>query len=243
MLLYFLGLLLLTTSCNVFNNFYLNNPVPVGKGEVEGCVALATGLEADIDSISTIGDVYFNNEYNYSPIFYVGGQIGLSDKLDLRFALHFPYLVGGFGIRSGIQYSLFSASSKFNMAMGTDLGFVFAKDTVTIFGADIPSEITTEGAINADFFMPVGYSFSDQFRITLTPRYSFNGVFVRKNVNESKTKYYKPQVYGVSVGLRYKSLYVEYTSLYYKNKIIPSFGIAYLVSSLDKDEEPENIVD
>jgi hypothetical protein len=242
-LLYFFGLLFLTTSCNVSNNLYINDPVPVGKGEVEVCVALGTGLEADIDSISSVGDIYFNNEYNYSPIFYVGGQLGLGEKLNLRFALHFPYVIGGFGLRSGIQYSFFSATSKFNLAMGTDLGFVFAKDTVTVFGADIPAEITTEGAINADFFLPIGYSFSDQIRITITPRYSFNGVFVRKNENESKTKLYKPQVFGLSLGMRFKSVYFEYTSLYYKNQVIPSFGIGYLVSSKSKSNEPQYYID
>ncbi|MDA3890266.1 MAG: hypothetical protein PF517_01230 [Salinivirgaceae bacterium] len=118
-----------------------------------------------------------------------------------------------------------------------DFGFVIAKDSFRLFGTNNPVDLESNGGLNLDFFMPIGYSFTDDFRIVITPRYSFNGVFVRLNKHETKAKFYTPMLFGVSAGVWYKRLYMEYSTLYYRNITIPSFGIAYVFSSKNESKE------
>lgn len=236
-ILYFLSLVAFV-SCNVSNTMYINDPKAIGEDEVDGVIGIGTGMQPDIDSVSKEGDIFFSSRYRYAPIVFGAAQIGLTEKLDLRVAAHFPYAAGGFGGRIGCQFAMMPENSKLQMAIGSDFGFVFARDTLRLFGTANAMEVESTGGLNFDFFLPVGFCPSDNFELIITPRYSFNGVFIRKNKHESGTRFYTPMLFGISAGVKVKRFYAEFSNLYFENTVIPSFGVAYTFSSKRQSSEP-----
>ena len=226
-LLYFCGILLLS-SCTVTNNLYVNDPVPVQKGNADFYLGIGTGVKAKIDSVSANGDITFSNEVTRAPNLCFGSQIGLTRNLDLRAAIHLPYIIGGFGARLGPQYTFFSNESKFNMAIGSDLGFVVAKDSIKIFGSTSALDIHSNGAINADFFLPFCFNFNENSRIIITPRYSFNTIYIRHNTGEKKSYKFSPHVPSLAIGLRLNKLYLEASAFRFQNEYYPNFGLIYI---------------
>jgi hypothetical protein len=228
---------ILFTSCTVTNNLYVNDPVPVSKGKVELYGGLGSGFMPKIDSTSLNGDIRFSNNLSVAPNLCIGGRFGLGQQTDLRFAVHFPYIISGFGLKAGVQQSLFKPWTKFNVALGVDAGFVVAKDTLNLGNTAIALDPDTRGAINADFYLPVSYSFSNHSRIIITPRISANTMYIKKNTAEKKgLKKYKPFYPALSLGSRINRLYLEATALYVDNKILPAFGIIYFFDT-DSDKE------
>lgn len=228
-------LIALLFSCTVSNNLYVNNPVPTGKGNIQVYAGGGTGQKPEIDSISDNGDIYSSGKISTVPILAGGGQYGINNQLDLRFALHLPYVVGGFGLRLGAQYSLFNAGRKFNAAIGSDLGFVIAKDSLRIFGTAEPMNPEVKGAINADFFMPLSVRVSPHFNVILTPRYSFNNFWIRKNEDMENSRSFSPSFPVLSLGLKIYNIYVEGTGIYYENTLYPNIGLVYQFN-FSKDE-------
>ena len=143
-----LSLLLLLSSCAVTNNLYVNDPVSVEDDGANFYLGIGTGIRADIDSVDQDGNIIFSDDIIMAPSLCFGGQINLVDKLDLRFVAHLPYIVGGFGLRAGPQYSFFNKESTFNMAIGADFGFILAKDSIEIFGTKSELDIYANSAFN-----------------------------------------------------------------------------------------------
>ncbi len=218
-------------SCTVTNNLYFANPNPMGKGNKLAYVGIGTGIQAKIDSVNpNNGNINFSNKISTAPVLSLGVQIGVSNQTDVRVAVHFPKLFGGAGIRGGVQHSFFDSNSTFNMALGMDLGGVFSKDSIKIFGSKTSVSKETNGALNADFFIPLSVKFKEDLLLILTPRYSFNTFYIRKNQNNSEETSFGISYPAVSLALRNKKYYFETTVLYYDEKVYPHFGIVRLIN-------------
>ena len=126
-----LFVLSILSSCTVLNNLYVADPKPIP------------------DDVDTDGNISFSGDLTWAPNVVIGGQYGVGEQFNLRFAMHFASIFGGAGARVGGQYSFFSKDSKFNAALGTDLGAVMALDSIKIWGE---LDIHTNGAWHADFF-------------------------------------------------------------------------------------------
>ena len=227
---------ILVLSCTVTNNLYVNDPVPQGKGNCFFYAGLGTGFAPDIDSVSSNGDVHYSQGLSLAPNLCIGAQCGLGEQFDLRFNVHLPYVVTGFGLHAGIQYSLFRHWTLFNAALGTDVGFVVAKDTLDLGSIDIGLDPVTKGAINADFFLPVSYKLKENSRIVLTPRVSLNTLYIRRNENRNRSQKYSPIYPALSLGIFLNKLYFEATAQYIDERIIPGFGIVYKFQNQENDE-------
>jgi hypothetical protein len=219
-------------SCTVTNNLYVNNPNPMGKGKGEGYVGLGTGVQAKIDSVSpSTGAIHFSNKISKAPVLSIGLQYGIAQKTDIRTTFYFPKIVGGFGIRCGIQQSMANAESMFNLAIGTDIGYVFSKDSIKIFGSNTEVGKETNGAMHADFFMPISYQSKKGFMLVITPRYSFNSFFIRQYQYQNDDTNFDFGYIALSLGIRYKRIYFETTAIKYNNIYYPHFGIAWIIKS------------
>ena len=224
---------LFMVSCTVTNNLYLNNPVPMGKGNAEIYLGIGTGVVAKIDSISLgNGTVNFSNKISNAPILSLGSQIGLSKQTDLRIAIHLPWIIGGFGFRAGIQHSFFDSKSRINMAIGSDLGFVVSKDSIEISGTNAAiGGKDSNGAINADLFLPISLKIKNDFRVVLTPRYSLTKIYIREYQDKNGTKPFSFHYPALSLGIRVKRFYFETTVLYYFNSFAyHHFGAAWFIN-------------
>lgn len=210
------------------NNLYVNDPVSSQKGDADVYLGIGTGVKAKIDSVSANQDIAFSNKVNMAPNLCIGSQIGLTSNLDLRAAINLPYIIGGFGLRLGPQYTFFNNESKFNLAIGSDLGFVLAKDSIQIFGSTSALDIYSNGAINADFFIPFCYNFNENTRIILTPRYSLNTIYMRRNTGEKKSYKFNLNVPSLALGMRFSKLYIEASAFIYQHKYYPNFGLIYI---------------
>ncbi len=216
-------------SCTVTNNLYVTNPNPMGKGNSEGYLGIGTGVKAKIDSINnTTGKISFTNKISNAPILSVGGQWGVLNQTDVRFALHLPYVLGGVGLRTGLQHSFMDPSAKMNFAIGFDLGGVFAKDSIEIFGSKSPLSRETNGGLNADIFIPFGVNLKKDITIILTPRYSFNRIYIREFQLNNNTSNFNFGYPTLSIGIRKRQFYFETTAIYYDRQVFPLFGIVIL---------------
>lgn len=216
------------TSCTVTNNIYINDPVPVSKGNIDIQIGIGTGHKAKTDSVADNGDIYFSDKLELAPTIFTSGQYGITDQLNLRYSLHLPYIVGGIGLRAGIQYSFFPKQTKFNAAIGTDFGFVIAKDSIKILGSKSDLDTYTNGAINGDVFLPVSYNFNKDYRIVLTARYSFNALYVKQNMYNDNANAFTPQLPSIALGLRLNKIYLEGNVSRYNDLYIPNFGLIYI---------------
>jgi hypothetical protein len=225
-LVYLLAMLSLS-ACTVTNSLYVNDPEPVQKGAERFYLGIGTGVRAKVDSVDNNGNISFSNEITLAPNLFFGGQVAIKDNLNLRFAVHLPYIIGGFGARVGPQYTFFEPGSKFNMAVGTDLGFVLAKDSLEILGSTSALDIYANGAINADIFMPLAYKFSKNARIVITPRYSFNTLYIRLNTAEKESRKFSPQLASLAIGLYLNRIYLEASAFRFQGEYFPNVGLVY----------------
>jgi hypothetical protein len=224
------SILLSLVSCIATNNLYVNNPVPYGKDKAEFYVGVSTGVSARIDSvIEETGEIHFSNRISGSPLLSAGVQGGISNQTDLRMAIHFPAVSGSIGFRLGVQHSFFDLHSRINMAIGTDLGYVFTSDSINILGSETEIEKTANSALNADLFLPIGYRINDHFSIVITPRYSLNTIYVRKNNSEHSSFPFKFKYPALSFGIRLKKVYIELTTLSFRHHVRPYLGVAWLI--------------
>ena len=221
----------LTVSCTVTNNLYINDPEPIQKGDGQVNAGLSTGIVPLIDSVNLNGSIFFSNKYSSAPVLSMGAQGRINDGLQYRFAIHLPYIVGGFGIKGGVQHCFFPKESPIHLAIGADLGIVFAKESIKIFGTYTDLNIQSETAFSFDLFMPFSYQFSDDVKLIFGPRYSNNFFEIRYNENYHGSKMYYLSYPALSFGARFKHLYIETTATYYDYKIYPLFGIAFIGST------------
>ena len=213
-----LSFILFFSSCTVTNNFYVNNAIPVEVGKLEYYGGISTGYQPKLDS----------TRYRISNNLSGGIQTSLCklEKTNIRAAIHFPEIIGGFGARLGIQQSFFKRNSDFNIAIGTDLGFTAAKDSVKNFvnGEYIKIQNDIKGAYNFDFFLPMTFRIEKNTQITLTPRYSYTFISLKKS---KSTKLFYP---AMSAGFKYKYLYFETTATYINDNFVPFFGLGFILT-------------
>ncbi|MDP2176460.1 MAG: hypothetical protein Q8K70_11175 [Bacteroidota bacterium] len=215
-------------SCSVTNNIYINETTPFEDGKGVVSLGIGTGLIPKIDSVSDNGDINFNNKISIAPNFYLGVQGGIKNRINYRASINLPFIIGGFGQRGGAQYSFLPKESKFNFAVGIDLGFVASKDSVKILGSRIGVNPHTNGITNADIFMPFTLNINENSRFTITPRYIHQYFWIKYNVDSHKSYSYIQSTIGLSAGLKYKSLYIESTMLSMNNRIFPVLGIGFI---------------
>ena len=231
-LIWLLGLASLI-SCTVTNNLYVNDPVPAGKGMYRAYIGGGTGLEPEIDSVTDEGDIFFSEKVQMAPIVAAGGDLGINDRLTLRCAVHLPYAFGGFGLRLGVQHSLYDTWYKFNGAVGADFSLVIAEDSI--------SDSSTKGSISGDFYMPFSYRFSENFEVYLTPRISLNNFYIKKNEKSMSSQGFPVNYPALSLAFRAKRVYMETTGIFFDNRIYPNFGIAFLFPLKIINQPKENI--
>jgi hypothetical protein len=221
------AVMILLNGCTVVNNLYVNNPESLGSGNAHFYGGIGSGMAPKIDSVANDGKVVFSENLKQSANLCFGGQVGLYDNLDLRFAMHLPRIIGGFGLRVGPQYSFFGSNSDFQMAIGADLGFVLAKDSIRIFGSGSDLSIHVNGALNADFFLPMGIRIGEGKQIVITPRYSLNTFFIRRNENERKSRRFSPELPSLALGFDLNRLYLEASVLHFDQNYFANFGLVY----------------
>ena len=85
-------------ACSVQNNLYLNNPAPLEKGEQEYCLGISMDLQPKVDSLGLQNQVIYDDEFKLAPSLHIGARFRLAEKLTLGTQLHFPYIIGGFGL-------------------------------------------------------------------------------------------------------------------------------------------------
>lgn len=218
------------TACTVSNNLYIANPNPMGKGNNMAYIGVGTGVQLKIDSVNKDnGNINFSNKIATAPILAIGGQFGISKKTDIRLAVHFPKIIGGFGIRAGLQHSFWESNSKINIALGVDLGGVFSRDSIKILGSKTSVNKETNGALNADFFIPFSVKLNTNTSLIITPRYSFNTFYIRRNQLYNEANNFNLSYPALSLGIKSKKMYFEITTISYDNKLYPHFGFARLL--------------
>lgn len=219
----------IVTSCTVTNNLYVNNPSPLPKGDAELYAGIGTGLQPKIDSISAIGEV-FSNGLKGSYNLVVGTRIGVTNLMNLVLNFHFPEIVGGVGANIRPQVSLFPGVAGFNIALAADLGGTLAKDSIEILGSSIYVGDKVRGALNADFSVPASWKFGTNTTLILTPRYSFNTFYLRREFDMGKSKRMNAGFPAFTIGLRQKRFHLEATALNYKNHFKIMGGFVYVLS-------------
>jgi hypothetical protein len=226
-LLAFILISIALASCSVTNNLYLHNANPYEVGEGKAYVAMSSGLQAKIDSVDYDDKIHYSERFNSNLNLNFGADYGIAKNLSIRGAIHLPYIIGGFGLRGGLQYSFLPTDSYFNIALGADAGFVVSRDSVKIFGdSKVGVSPNTSGALNADVFIPVTFNITDDLSINLAARYSFNTFRIRYNTVSKKSYGYNPEAMIFGFGLRYKAFYFEANTIHLEDdRIIPTLGI------------------
>lgn len=209
--------LVFLASCLVSNNLYVNDPAPVGKDEYSQYGGVGTGLAPLNDPVKNVKGG--PKGMGIEPILSAAIQAGIGEKTDFRFAFHVPVSFNGAGIRLGIQQSFFNTDSKFNLAFGTDIGGAVSTESITLGPVTIGNENATNGAINADLFVPVSYRFNNDYKIVLTPRYS-NNVFFRGNKSQFDLRI-------LTLGFFTENFYFEHSASFLYNHYHPQFGVAW----------------
>lgn len=232
-LLFFVSVLLLV-SCTVTNNLYVNDPSPLPKGKSELYGGIGMGLKPRIDSVSANGEV-FSNDFRRSYSLLFGGRYGVNHFFTISGGIHLPEIVGGIGGNIRPQISLFPDVSPFNVALAGDLGFVFAKDSVTFLGTTTEQENLTKGAIHGDVSLPMSVSLSRNTRLVLTPRYSFNTFYFQRKYDMAKTKRNHVQYPALSLGLRTRDFLFESSLMSWSGNHYYVFGLVIFIRNFDNN--------
>ncbi len=218
-------------SCTVTNNLYVADPNPMGKGNEQAYFGIGTGVQAKIDSVNkTNGNINFSNKISTAPVLSIGGQFGISNRTDIRLAIHLPKIFGGLGIRAGLQHSFLDSLSMVNFAIGCDLGGVFTRDSIKFFGSKTSVNKETNGAINADFFIPISVKIKKDLLIVLTPRYSLSTFYILENQLNTVDKNFNLGYPALSLGIRNRQFYFEASSIFYNEKVYPHLGFVRFIN-------------
>jgi len=220
-----IGLAVLLNACAVSNNLYMHDATPHEKGKGNSYLGIGSGFAPRLDSVSSGGDVYYTNRLSIMPNLCAGAQGHLKNNLSGRLSVNFPFIIGGIGFRGGLQYSFLPATSKFNFALGGDLGFVLSRDSIRILGRMNAMNPEVAGITSADLFMPFTVQLNDHSRLTITPRMSTQAFWIRHNVADGHSYSYSPTILGVSGNIRIRQTNMEMTILQVNGVLMPSLGI------------------
>jgi hypothetical protein len=155
------------------------------------------------------------------PNFIAGVQVGISHDFDFRGAFHLAGL-GSFGLRLGGQYVIFDRESRVNMALGSDFGGTVLLDKKGTFGY-----LVTD-VLNADFYIPISIKFKPQYRLIITPRYSYNYF---STIDEDKVNLRIPTL---TIGLRLKTWYCEASVSRFQKEYYPNIGLIRVLNNLSR---------
>ena len=216
---------MLLNACAVSNNLYMHDATPHEKGKGNSYLGIGSGFAPRLDSVSSGGDVYYTNRLSIMPNLCAGAQGHLKNNLSGRLSVNFPFIIGGIGFRGGLQYSFLPATSKFNFALGGDLGFVLSRDSIRILGRMNAMNPEVAGITSADLFMPFTVQLNDHSRLTITPRMSTQAFWIRHNVADGHSYSYSPTIFGVSGNIRIRQTNMEMTILQVNGVLMPSLGI------------------
>ncbi len=220
---------LLAVSCTVTNNMYVNDPVPVTKNQAEAYAGFGMGLQPRIDSVSNIGEV-FSSSLQRSYNLVAGGRGGITHRFTLGGSIHLPEVVGGFGLNLRPQLSLFPNVAPFNMAIVADIGGTFAKDSIRFLGSSEYRDNESRGAFTMDLSLPVSQRLGKETRLIITPRYSFNTFYLRREFEYERSKRFGVQYPALSVGLRAKRVHMEGTIAKFNQEYKFMAGIVFFFS-------------
>lgn len=215
-------------SCTVTNNLYVNDPEPLEEGEGQVYAGLSTGVAPRVDSVAADGHIFFSGKYSMAPVLSVGGAVNIKNGLQFRGSIHLPYIIGGIGLKGGVQYCFFPKGSRFNMSVGGDASVIFAKESIEIFGTYNELNPWTKIAFSTDIFVPFSVQVFEDLKLIAAPRYSFNFFFLRLNENFDNSKCHILQYPVLSIGLKFKKIYLEASGLYYNNNYHPMVGLAFI---------------
>lgn len=222
-------ILLFSASCTVTNNMYVNDPVPVSKNQVEAYAGIGMGLQPRIDYVSEEGEV-FSSSLQRSYNLVAGGRGGITHRFTLGGSIHLPEVVGGFGLNLRPQLSLFPNVAPFNIALAADIGGTFAKDSIRFLGSSEYQDNESRGVFTMDFSLPVSQRLGKQTRLIITPRYSFNTFYLRKEFDYDKSKRFKAHYPALSVGLRANRVHLEGTVARFNQDYKFMAGIVFFFS-------------
>lgn len=211
-------------SCTSSNNLYVNDPVPLEKGDVEIQLGLGTGMEPKT-SVNDSGDVAFDKQLRLAPVFQIAGNVGLGKRFILRVGLYLPYVIAGGGLNVRGQYSFFPRESKLNMATGIDIGIGGSSDE--FLDVDIRDNVRTGTVLHADLFLPLAYNFSDNFRMILTPHIIYNSMEVKYHLESERYRRHRIYYPALSMGFMWEQFYLEAGASYLGQGIMPHMGIVY----------------
>ncbi|MFM9027870.1 MAG: hypothetical protein ACKOQ6_07720, partial [Bacteroidota bacterium] len=79
--------------------------------------------------------------------------------------------------------------------------------------------------LNADIFIPFGVNLKKDISLILTPRYSFNRIFIRKSQLNNNISNFNFKYPTLSIGIRKRRFYFETTVIYYDRQVFPHFGM------------------
>ena len=226
-------LIILLGSCTVSNNLYVNDPIPLSKNDMEGYGGFGMGLQPKIDSVGEFGEVFSSGlQRSYNLV--LGGRYGVTHLFNIGASMHLPEIVGGFGLTLRPQMSLFPNVTNFNMAIAADFGGTFSKDSITILGSSSYQDNETRGQINADFSLPIAQKFSKNTWLVITPRYSFNTFYLRREFEGEKSKKMRVEYPALSLGLRMNKVQVESTVVKFNENYKFMAGIVVFLGSGNK---------
>lgn len=222
--------LFLLGSCTITNNLYVNNSNPLPKNSYELYGGIGMGFTPRIDSVSDVGEVFSHRLYrSYNLV--VGGRYGITDHFDISGSINFPQIIGGAGLTLRPQISLLPPESGFNIGLAADFGGVLSKDSLKILGSSTPLDNETRGSLNADFSLPLSVKLGNGYWLFVTPRYSFNTFYLRREFEMERSKRMNIEYPALTLGLKLKRVHLEATGYYMKNYYNALFGVVYFFNT------------
>ena len=226
----FSGLIILFTSCAVTNNFYVNDILEEQESEgAFGYLGVSTGLQPDANLDADGSTIIFNDSLTLAfPNIIIGGQIGSGKHLDFRAALHLVGLVGGGGLRGGMQYAVMDRTSNTNIAFGADIGFSRALtiDSDKNDGVDGEEIGYNPVSTTLDLYSPLVFKVAEDKKLIITARYTLGTYQIRFDTIGQQTYRHKERIPSISIGFRSKWGYFEGSVMKVGDQYIPNFGLA-----------------
>lgn len=222
----------LLTSCAVQNNLYLNNPVPLPRGEVEAYGGASAGIRPVIDSTDANGFTYYSDVLQLAPMLNLGLNVGLTDRVGLGIDMHLPYGFAGFGMNVRPQISFFPASSDFNIALSGRAGFAISSSDFQLtenISINISSLQDVRGTLNASLALPLSIRMGEDTHLIITPRWSRTSFAIWDNIDFRDRVYRRGYTFPIlSIGARLKHIHIEGTVIKKERGFLPTMGVVYV---------------